>query len=240
MKLQKQNEISHIYLKESDLREREKQVLKDAVQKTGFQPQKITSRSSWWGSKEIGAFFVSGKYNGENAVLKIQGVKPTASEVYMIKAFQKANKSKLIRPPMLFAYLPWDEHERYEALILEPVEKRVVGIPTNQKELNDFFNAYVDYRKNCLNKPWLNRPTESISKRIESNFKLWGEASLHLYPKHTFRKAQDKDLIDKAVRILKKGYEGIDFEFQHGHFSQGDLYEKSGRIVLLSNLYWGW
>ncbi len=237
---QKQNEVSHLYLQGSDLNQREEAVLKDACQKTGFVPEKITSRSSWWGSREIGAFFASGNYHGQDATLKIQGVKPTTSEVYMIQAFTKANKSKLVRPPKLYAFLPWNEEKRYEALILEPVEKRVLNTLTNKEELNNFFAAYRDYRQNCLGSPWLEKPSETISQRVADNFKKWREASFKLFPTHPFRKNGDLNLIDKAVEVLVKGYQNVEFEFQHGHFSEGDLYEKSDQIILLSNLYWGW
>ena len=99
----RQNEISHIYLRGSDLAQRKREVLKDASEKLGFVPDKITEESNWWGSKEIGAFFCSGIYKNKPAILKIQGVKPTVSEIYMIKSFAKTNKSKLIRPPLLYA-----------------------------------------------------------------------------------------------------------------------------------------
>jgi hypothetical protein len=107
-----QNEISHNYLKGSDLAEREEEVLVDATKKTGFIPNKLIGRSSWWDSKEIGAFHYSGKYKGKKAVLKIQGVKPSISEIYMINSFAKANKSKLIRPPHLYAFLNWNDEKR--------------------------------------------------------------------------------------------------------------------------------
>jgi hypothetical protein len=236
----KQNEISHIYLQGSDLADREQEVLADACQKTGFKTDKITSRSNWWCSKQIGAFFVSGSYNDQNAVLKIQGVKPTVSEVYMIRSFAKANQSKLIRPPKLYAFLPWDDEKRYEALILESVQQRVVQTPTTPEELDRFFTAYADYRQNCVSKPWLDKPTDTIAQRIADNFAKWRKASFRLYPTHPSRKDKDKALIDKAVKILCKGYAEIDFEFQHGHFSEGDLYQQGNQIVLLSNLYWGW
>ena len=114
-----QNEISHIYLQGSDLANRKQKVLQDASKKLGFKAKGISGTSNWWGSKEIGAFFAEGIYNNLPAVLKIQGVKPTISEIYMIHSFTKTNKSKLVRPPLLYACLQWDEEKRYEALILE-------------------------------------------------------------------------------------------------------------------------
>lgn len=59
-----QNKISHLFLNGSDLQDREKEVLEDASKKTGFILQSLLDRSSWWGSKEIGAFRYLGKFRG--------------------------------------------------------------------------------------------------------------------------------------------------------------------------------
>src|SRR3989344_1633045 len=111
MKAQKaiQNKISHLFLQGSDLADREKEILDDVFKTTGFVAKKLMDRSSWWTSKEIGAFRYVGEYKGKKAVLKIQGVKSNTSEIYMIKSFQKANKSKILRPPHLYYFLPWDD-----------------------------------------------------------------------------------------------------------------------------------
>ena len=55
----------------------------------------------------------------------------------MITAFERTNKSNVIRPPHLYGFLPWDEENRYEALILEYVEgKNVVDIPTTCERIS--------------------------------------------------------------------------------------------------------
>lgn len=173
-------------------------------------------------------------------MLKIQGVKTTVSEIYMINAFAKANKSKLIRPPRLYAYLPWSDKKRYEALVLEPVEERVVNSPTNEKELDNFFAAYKDYRVNCLQSPWIEKPKDSLPEIIGNNFAKWRKASFKLFPTHPFREKSDEKLINRAVELLKKEYQNVSLEFQQGHFSAGDLYQKEAQIIMLSNLYWSW
>ena len=139
-----QNEISHIFFKGSDLGEREQEVLEDVQQRTGFLPEKLLNRSSWWTSTEIGAFHYLGQYDGKKAVLKVQGVVPAISEVDMINSFAKTNRSRVIRPPYLYASLPWDEQKRYEALLLELVDgPRVVQSPTTQGEIQSFFALYA-------------------------------------------------------------------------------------------------
>ncbi len=236
-----QNRISLLFLKGSDLRQREHQVLKDASERTGFIPKKLLRRSSWWTSKEIGAFQYEGEFKGKKALLKIQGIKPQTSEIYMIKSFSETNKSKILRPPHLYATLPWDDGKRYEALIMELVESNpVVNLPAKDQEIDKFYDLYLEYRNNCLNSPWLDKPEESISESVEKNFSKWRVASFKLYPSHRLRKEEDKDLIDEAVKILGDGYKGIEPEFQHPHLTELDLYRTGNQVVILSNLYWAW
>lgn len=239
--MKKQNEISLAFLDGSDLLEREQDVLKDACQKTGFAQTKLVQRSSWWTSKEIGAFHYLGNYKGKKAVLKVQGVKPETSEIYMLENFEKTNRSKILRPPHLYASLSWDDKLRYEALILEYVNgKNILSTPTNKPEIDRFLEVYEDYRKNCLNSPWIDKPDETISQKMQNNFSKWREASFKLYPHHLLREDEDVELIDIAVKILVSGYQGVEPLFQHPHLTENDLIQVEDQVVVGSNLYWGW
>lgn len=236
-----QNDVGGKFLDGSDLASREDEVLKDASQKLKFSPQTLVGRSHWWGSQEIGAFHYQGIYQGKPAILKIQGVKPATSEIFMIQQFAKKNKSKVIRPPYLYAYLEWDDQIRYEALVLEYIDgKRIINLPTNPDEVNRFFAAYEEYRKNCLAHPWVDKPEENISANIKSVFKKWSEISKKIYPSHPLRRDRDYTLIAQAIETLSKHYENVDLEFMHGHLSDGDLYQVGKQVVVLSNLYWSW
>lgn len=241
MKKPQENEISRLFHQGSDLGEREQDVLQEVSSELGFQPTKLLLRSSWWGSKEIGAFHYKGQFEGKPAVLKVQGVKPEASEAYMISSFEKTNKSRVIRPPYLYASRPWDDTKRYEALVLEDVgDTRVVNLPATKREIDRFFDLYKEYRANCRQEPWLETPLQSKLEKAKNNFRQWKEASHKIYPNHPLRQKEDTELIDKAVEVLVKGYEGIELEFQHAHFGDGDLYQVGDQVVLLSNLYWSW
>lgn len=214
----------------------------DASKRLNFVPKKLLDRSHWWNSKEIGAFRHEGEFEGKKAVLKIQGVKPATSEICMIQAFSKNNKSRVLRPPLLYSYLPWDDQKRYEALVLEFIGgKRIVNSPTNEDELEEFFSLREEYEENCVVNPWIEKPKESIPEEIKTNFEKWKEIGFKLYPTHPFRKNEDQKLIDEAVRTLIKGYKNAEREFQHGHFGVSDLVKnQNGEVVILSNLYWSW
>lgn len=236
-----QNEVSAGLFKNSDLDNRIDEIVSDFSSRSGFVPEQLLRKSSWWGSTEIGAFHYSGKFKGQKAVLKIQGVKPSTSEIFMIQSFAKSNRSKIIRPPQLFDYQLWDDHKRYEALILEDVgEKRIVNSPTNTKEVANFYKLHAEYRSRCLSEPWIAKPEQSISNLATTRFAKWREASLKIYPHHPYRSADDMHLVEVSLKRLVSGYTNIQPEFVHGHFSAGDLYTVNQQTVLLSNLYWSW
>jgi len=237
-----QNKISHLFLAGSDIGKREQEILKDASRKLGFIPEKLLDRSPWWTSKEIGAFLYEGEFKGKKAVLKIQGVKPATSEIYMIQAFSGVNQSKILRPPLLYSYLPWNDEKRYEALVLEFIDgKPIVNSPTCENELAEFFELRGEYKRNCVVPPWIKQSDKLLSEEIRMNFTKWREASFKLYPTHPLRKEEDVGLIDEAVAILAENYNDVKREFQHGHFGTADLLKtKDGQVIVLSNLYWSW
>jgi|GEM_PF-2756919 len=237
-----QNEMSEGIFSGVNLKQRIPQIVEEISKKTGFKPDQILSESSWWNeSTGVGAFHFNGKYKGKDVVLKVQGVKPETSEIKMIEGFSDQNTSKVIRPPHLYYTLPWNDEKQYEAYILENVGlTTVVGLPTNEKQVAEFFSLFQEYREKCRNKPWLKKPAKNISDLVDMRFKKWSEASIKVFPTHPLRLDGDKKIINKAVEILKSGYKDIDWEFQHGHFSARDLFKVKGGVIVLSNLYWSW
>ena len=202
---------------------------------------KLIERSAWWGSAEIGAFAYLGEFRKREAVLKIQGVKTETAEAEMITGFARTNRSKVLRPPHLLDSLPWDNEQRYEALVMEYVDgKRVVKTPTTSQELEEFFSLFKDYRKNCRSNPWLEKPNKTLSEQVFENFQTWKKISRKIYPSHPLRDRADEGLIDQTVDLLTSEYSQVASEFQHAHLSEADLVRVDEEVVVLSNLYWLW
>ncbi|MBP8591189.1 hypothetical protein KBI33_01820 [Candidatus Shapirobacteria bacterium] len=241
MAKQKGNEISAGYFGNPGLKKREREILEDISARSGFIPKNLMGESSWWGSSEIGAFHYTGIFEGKKAVLKVQGVRPNISEIYMIESFARENKSKIIRPPYLYCAFPWDEEKKYEVLILEFIDgPKVIQTPAAEEQIKRFFELYQDYRYHCLRSPWVGKPGGTLSAFIGRRFRRWREASFKIYPRHPLRQEGDAGLIDAAIKKLKTGYKGVEMEFVHGHFSENDLYQAGDQVVILSNLYWSW
>lgn len=237
-----QNDISRGHLSFSNhLDKRINEIVVDIAQRTEFIPEKIISKSSWWGSRKIGAFHYQGTYQNRPVVLKVQGFRPNLSEADMINFFAQHNRSWLIRPPHLYAHLKWNSQKKYEALIMEPISGPPLVSPlASELEISDFFQTYLDYRQNCLGRPWVDLPSKSLSNIVKDNFSAWRQSSFKIYPYHPFRDRDDVNLIDQAISILTREYKHTPLEFMHGHFSANDLYRQGEHIVLLSNLYWSW
>lgn len=225
-----------------DLNSRIPQIVSEISTESDFIPNQILSTSSWWNkSTGVGAFHFSGKFKGKSAVLKVQGVRPTTSEIYMINSYDKQNKSKIVRPPKIYDSFPWDDAKGYEAFILEDVgSKLVIDVPTNLSQVETFFEIYNEYRLNCINVPWVEKPNADLTSIIKTRFNEWIKASQKIFTNHPFRKDDDENLILKGVEILIKNKNWLIPEFVHGHFSARDLFKVDDQIVLLSNLYWSW
>ena len=235
------HEITAGFDEAGDLGERIEKVVQEISQATGFEPIELIGKSAWWGSTEIGAFHYQGKYEDKDAVLKVQGVKPKTSEVFTIQSFDEQNKSKIIRPPRLLATLPWNDEKGYEAFVMENIgTDRVVSIPTNEAEVGRYYELYRDYRENCRNKPWLDKPKKTISELIPEKFARWKRYSHKLYSNHPYRLSEDEDLINQSIEMLSQGYRGVDSEFVHAHLSDGDLYNVGNQVIVTSNLLWSW
>lgn len=237
-----QNEMASGVFSGADLTARIEEITKTVSKKTGFVPKKLISKSVWWDkSVGVGAFHYSGIFAGKAAVLKVQGVKPKTSELEMINAFTAQNKSLIIRAPRIYTSLPWDEDSGYEAYVMENVgNKRIVSIASTAKEVSEFFYLYDEYRKNCINKPWVEKPNKSISSITKENFEKWRKISKKAIPKTKLRKQGDLDLVSEAVKTLEETYKNVDWEFMHGHLSHLDLLRVKDQVVVLSNLYWSW
>ena len=240
-----QNDIAGMRTQGIDLGFRWKEILGEIEKETGFQPDwTVVSRGSWWKTGKVGAVNVLGQmevnHKKERVVLKIQGTKPATSEIEMIKAFEGQNKSRLIRPPKIYDFMPWDEERQFEAFFMEYIEGKPVinHYPALELELTNFFDLLLEYRKHCINKPWIKKPE---TWDYSSSYHSWTSAVKRWLKKDKFTEKEDYDLVEKGVQILERELGVEQLEFVHGHFQPGDLLlDGQGKYVLFSNLFWSY
>lgn len=223
-----------------DLREQE---ALDSIKKlTGFEVQKNIWKSSYWGSKTIGAANYLGVYKGKPAVLKIQGAKPALSEIDVLDAFEKQNQSNKVRTAKLYDFIRWSDEQQFEVLIMEYIDgPKIIQSkkPTTKEEINEFLDFYQEYRSNCRSTPWLDKPTKLPD--FTTLLERWSKAREEIYPNHPHRLSTDDNLIKVAAEILKKEITVEKLEFVHGHLSAEDIFKTNdNQYVIFSNLFWGW
>lgn len=236
--------LSSALLNGLDMSNRESKILLDINSLTGFVPSKNIWRSKYWG-KNLGASHWLGEYKNKESVLKIQGVKPEISEIYMIEEFSKQNRSQIISSPQIYYKLEWDDKKEYEAIIAEYASGDNVitdGKIVAKKEINTFFKYFIEYREKSIPiSPWLAKP--EYSNYWENGLGNLLLNSKKAFPNHPFRNKGDVSLAKEAYNLLSKIYQNIELEFMHGHFSCKDLiYQNklSKKVILFSNLFWKW
>lgn len=241
----KQVDLSVMRTAGVDLSSRWEQILQKVSEETGFQAdEELLRKSEWWKTGKIGAVHCPGsiEVGGQKlrVVLKIQGTNPPTSEVVMIEKFSAQNESKIIRPPKVYAHLPWNETEEYEAIIFEEVDSEpvITDRPAPANQLDKYFQLYEEYKENCLNSPWVEKPPfEAYTTRLNR----WKEAVAAQRENDSLGQAEDEELAQKGTEILEREISEEDLEFMHGHFQPGDLIVLSdNEVVLFSNLMWGW
>jgi hypothetical protein len=259
------------YLDQPKLEQRLDSILDSLQAEYDLSVTEQLAASDYYGTGKVGAVLYLVEFKGQKAVLKVQGVKPEQSEPDIIEQFQQQNQSQLIRPPQVLLSVPWDEKRQYAAFVMEYISGDLVMAPSQlhkSSEISHFFDLYQEYRRKCINQPWLEKPAETDSAQLlATKYQRLQQVAPDVKPHSPYRQEQDPDLIAASLKQLQAFYQGIEPQFQHGHFSLHDLLavadqansgtgsnsQLSGRspdqgrqtsgpssIVLLSNLFWRW
>ncbi len=207
--------------------------------------------SDYYGTGKVGAVHYLAEYQGQQVVVKIQGVKPAISEVDVIAEFVKQNRSQMIRSPQVIARYPWNDEHQFEAVIMEYVQGEKLlshGEFHSRSKIEHFFEYFKEYRRNCVVKPWLKRDDkQSIAQIITQKYDGLLRISKDVKPNSPYRESKDGDLVKTALKVLCNYYDQLAYDggvsgnndknggrltesngsvlavFQHGHFSTHDL-----------------
>lgn len=238
-----QNDITAMRELGIDLSTRWRGLLPNVLQETNFRPDwERVRQSQWWRTGKIGAVSIHGTFEGKKpAILKLQGVKPKTSEVDQIHQFDAQNKSKIIRSPRVYKHLPWNKDLQLEAIVFEEIvnaRSSIAKHPAPQDQLDLYFDLYQEYRANCLNTPWVKKPSDwSYSEQVEN----WLRATENMREHDSFFQDTDWKLMRRGVEIIENNLSISNLEFMHGHFQPGDLLVVSKQeVVLFSHLFWSW
>ncbi len=245
MVMPRQNEFAEGYSQNIDLRNREDEIISQVQRDMAFEPEEVVGRSTWWGSERVGAFQCAGTFEGKPVILKIQGVEPSASEIDAIEAVNAAANNTAMRSPALYASQRWDSDKGFEALVVERISSdKLIGLPTSEAEVQDFFDLYANYSTKLRPVPWMEKPTGSFSDAVRKKVADQTKASQENYPNHPFRHSDDALLITSALEMVTRQYDkGVELFFQHCHITSDDVFLPNGddpRHLYTSNFVWAW
>lgn len=233
-----ENKITEKYFDQEDFSQKEREALKQVMSETKFEPEEEIFRGIIYEKDKVGSLIYKGKYQGESAVLKLQGLKPEIDEGEMIENFEKQNKSSFVRLPKLYFHKPWSEDLGYGFLITEYIEAPKIFEPpfASEEQMAEFGKFYQEYRTQAITRPWLKQEAKNsidfTLKRVEN----WRKISEH---KGRLKKEDYIPFLERFYSLAQKHFPSIPLVFCHRHITPNDIYKMPhGSYVLFSNLFW--
>ncbi|MFO0704544.1 MAG: hypothetical protein U0517_01025 [Candidatus Andersenbacteria bacterium] len=221
-----------------DFAQREKEVLKKVLGKTGFVVKRELFRGVIFDTHKLGSVILLGTWQSKPAVLKLQGLKIGVDEVEMFRQFSRQNKNPRVRVPRLYAHEPWEPERGYGYHIMEYIDAApILKMPWPSKaELTRFAQFYEEYRTS-IRKPWVAKPSGDVVAFGTERLERW----------RTIRESKEGNdpkeyagQLEHFTRLAKKAYRAIELVFCHGHLTANDVYPVGEQFVLMSNIYWTW
>lgn len=210
---------------------------KDIVKKTGFKLGKNIYKGTYYSPGHIRNSICEGEYKGKPAILKIYDDPRTTDEPSALKAFHKANTSKILTAPKLYAHKMLFVNKGWLIEEKLPEGGHFFKSPLSKKEKNDFMRIYLEYRTNFPTEPTRERklldylPAEEfhtigivkwleLASRKESERKFKNE-KLVLKPEEFVKR------YEKALKFIRKEIMGRKMIWIHGHFKPNEIYKIS-------------
>lgn len=217
--------------------ERERVILRDIESSTGFKALKELHRANVYDKSKVKDVIYKGAYEGREAVLKVQGVRPAEEESTIIEAFNRQNMSSLIRAPEIYLKRRWEPQAGYGFFIMEYVDApRIFEKPfASAAERRDFARFYQELKTKALTRPFTaaKKPKSLMASNFDS-VDYWrrvcedvGRLKLQDYSGYVMR----------YYPIFARHADGIPLEFTHTHlYPDHILKPREGEYVLVDHL----
>jgi hypothetical protein len=233
-----QNTIVERYFTQEDFSKLEHQALQTVCKETGFVVEHEIFRGVIYNKNKVGSLIYQGRYNNKPAVLKLQGLKPEVDEYTMISAFNKQNKSGLIRPPHVYLHKEWGKSRGFGYLITEYIDAPNLftmpfAAPEDMQQHADFFQ---EYRTKALTAAWLQPLESDCLAMTERRVNTWQKIS-----ESVGRLTSDdyKPYLEQYHAIIQQILPSIPLVFCHSHLTANDVFRlPGGKFIIMSNLFW--
>jgi hypothetical protein len=186
----------------------------------------------------VGSLIYKGKWHGQPAVLKLQGLKPENEEAEIMSRFARQNKSSLVRVPELYDHDPWHAERGYGFMITEFIDApRIFELPfATRTQMKEFARFYQEYRTAALTAPWQEQRSDDTVAFTFRRVENWKNIS------ESVGRLQLKEYAPYLMRyypLAAPHLRSLPLVFCHGHLTANDIYTMSdGSFVVLSNIYW--
>jgi hypothetical protein len=215
--------------------------VKEILSKENFKAEKEIFRGRIYDKDKVGSVIILGKYKNKPAILKAQFLKPEIEEYEIIRKFNKQNKSKIIRLPLVYKNIKWNKSKGYGYAISEYIDAPFIYKPpfASKNEIKKFINFYQEYSSKCLNKPLFKKcVTEESSLTLTlQRISHW----IKISESKNIVKKEDIKRLEKYFFLAAKYLPLLKVKFLHSHLAYSDILEISkNEYVLLSNLFWAY
>lgn len=231
------------YFQNNDFYKKVKSITKKIVDQTGFEIERELFRGMIYDENKLGSVIYKGRYEGKDAVLKLQGLEPETDEIEIIAGFNKQNISNKIRLPQVYKFKHWDKRDGYGYLITEFITApHIFEMPfATGFQMKLFCEFYEEYRTKCLNKIFTKQAKD---ERKASNFvirrvSMWQKiAKIKGILEKRISNKQIRTIIKRYKQIMERELKNVKMVFCHGHLTPSDIFYDGKQFILLSNLYW--
>jgi hypothetical protein len=215
------------------------QILKKVCELSRFEPAKLIYKGEVRRADWIGSLVYEGDFQGRDAILKIQGLKPEKEEPQIMARFMAQNKSSIIRAAKIYWHQPWNKKDKFGAFIMEKARSpQIFKYPYASKMQKILFrNFYDEFHIKALKEPWEKVPVDErtniqfFQKRIKRLVEERPDIKLPREDKERIK--QFSDFVDKKIK------ESVTI-FTHGHLGADDIHFNGKEYIIMSNLAWGY
>lgn len=209
-------------------------ISEQAKTQTGATDLQKISQGTYYSPDHLRSIVYSCNYNGQPAILKVYNDPREIHEPTALAAFNKINKSKVLRAPLLYASAEIDAQSGWLLMEQIPSSAQPFERLMDAKTRKEFLKVFLEYRQNfptaCpyeISLPEhlsaanfylyrINRWFELAGKKDSNHFMQNGQ---HLYdPKILAAKLQ------QSMEIIRKVFHDRPMLWSHGHFNNREVF----------------
>ena len=229
-------------------------VLEEVTKKTGFVVKEEIFRGKVHATYTLSTIIYRGTYKGKRAVLKLQGLMIETSELDMINAFERQNKSRIIHAPAVYEFVQWSREKGYGYMISEDVgTKHIYELPfASHEQMSGFCSFYQEYRTKAITSPWVESKNTSLyagfvlgddqSKTALSAVKgAVGKWKKDAESRGRLKPGDYNKLVERFNALADSYVPRIPVSFMHRELTAQHIFVMpDGSYRLTSNLLWGY